>query len=84
MPPTHKSFKKEIIEQSCKKYTISAEAAKKLMEQEESKIMRSSHEKSIIQGKGKGPDKPASAEVSTSDKSSAGQAGEAKPEEPLI
>src|SRR3989344_3380836 len=84
LPATHGSFKEEIIEQSCKKYTISAEAAKKLMEQEESKIMRSSHEKSIIQGKGKGPDKPASAEVSTSDKSSAGQAGEAKPEEPLI
>src|SRR3989339_317318 len=75
MPPTHKSFKKEIIELSRKKYTISAEAAKKLMEQEESKIMRSSHEKSIIEGKGKGPDKPASAEGS----------GEAeKPEEPLI
>jgi hypothetical protein len=55
MPPTHKSFKKEIIEMSRKKYAVPAEAARKLMEQEESKIMRSSHEKSIIEGKGKGP-----------------------------
>jgi hypothetical protein len=69
MPPTHKSFKKEIVELSRKKYTISAEAAKKLMEQEESKIMRSSHEKSIIQGKGKGPQESKPSE---------------KPEEPLI
>jgi len=53
LPPNHKSFKDKIIEQSRKKYTISAEAAKKLMEKEESKIMRSSHEKSIIEGKGK-------------------------------
>jgi hypothetical protein len=36
---------------SREKYTISAEAAKELMQSEESKIMRSSHEKSIIQGK---------------------------------
>lgn len=78
MPATHKSFKKEIVELSRSKYTISAEAAKKLMEQEESKIMRSSHEKSIIEGKGKGP---ASAPQGGA---SAGEAGEAKPEEPLI
>jgi hypothetical protein len=71
MPATHKSFRKEIIELSREKYTISAEAAKELMQSEESKIMRSSHEKSIIEGKGKGP---ASAESS----------GETKPEEPLI
>ena len=70
MPPTHKSFKKEIIEQSREKYTISAEAAKELMASEESKIMRSSHEKSIIQGKGKGPEKVENTEE--------------KPEEPLI
>ena len=66
--------KKEIIEMSRKKYTISAEAAKELMQREESKIMRSSHEKSIIEGKGKGP---ASAEAP------AGKP-EVKPEEPLI
>jgi len=51
MPPTHKSFKDQIVALSRQKYAISADAAKNLMEQEESKIMRSSHEKSIIQGK---------------------------------
>ena len=75
MPPTHKSFKKEIIVQSRSKYTISAEAAKKLMEEEESKIMRSSHEKSIIEGKGK----PARHDAEAS-----GGGKEDKPEEPLI
>ena len=74
MPPTHKSFKNEIIELSRKKYTISDEAAKKLMEQEESKIMRSSHEKSIIEGKGKGPDKEPAVEKKPKEKG----------EEPLI
>jgi len=54
MPPTHKSFKQEIIDMSRAKYAVSAEAAQKLMQSEESKIMRSSHEKSIIQGTGKG------------------------------
>ena len=77
MPPTHESFKDEIIKRSRERYTISAEAAKDLMQSEESKIMRSSHEKSIIQGKGKGPSEPASAEGS-------GVAKEDKPEEPLI
>ena len=55
MPPTHRSFKDEIVALSREKYTISAESAKDLMAEEESKIMRSSHEKSIIEGKGKGP-----------------------------
>jgi len=53
LPSGHKSFKDKIIDQSRQKYTISAEAAKKLMEEEESKIMRSSHEKNIIEGKAK-------------------------------
>ena len=50
LAPAHQSFKKEIIKQSREKYTIDVEGAKKLMEEEESKIMRSSHEKSIIEG----------------------------------
>ena len=53
LPADHKSFKKDIINQSREKYTIPVEGAKKLMDEEESKIMRSSHEKSIIQGKKK-------------------------------
>ncbi len=56
LPSTHSSFKNEIIKQSREKYTIDVEGAKKLMDEEESKIIRSSHEKSIIEGKGKGKD----------------------------
>lgn len=54
LPPAHESFKDAIIKQSREKYTISVEGAQKLMEEEESKIMRSSHEKAIIEGKTKG------------------------------
>jgi hypothetical protein len=88
MPPTHKSFKDEIVKLCREKYAISADAAKELMEQEESKIMRSSHEKSIIQGKGKGPQASASAPGpagtpgAPADK--AGEVKEEKGEEPLI
>lgn len=80
LPPKHNSFKEEIVELSRKKYTIPAESAKKLMEEEESKIMRSSHEKAIIEGKPKDQD---SASASQGE-ASADKAGEAKPEEPLI
>jgi len=51
LPPTHRSFKKEIIEASRLKFTISAEAAKKLIAEEETTIFRSAQEKAIIEGK---------------------------------
>lgn len=49
-PSPHRSFKKEIIEFSRKKYTISADAAKKLIQEEEATILRSASEKAIIEG----------------------------------
>src|SRR3989344_2393717 len=58
LPAAHESFKERIVEQSRARYTISADEGKKLMEEEESKIIRSSHEKSIIEGKGKGQAAP--------------------------
>jgi hypothetical protein len=83
LPPSHKSFKDEIIKLSREKYTISAEAARELMEREESKIMRSSHEKSIIEGK------PARHDAEASGGGKGPETEEApkpqdKPEEPLI
>ncbi len=54
LPPAHESFKEEIIRRSRAKYTVAVGATKKLMEEEESKIIRSSHEKSIIEHKGRG------------------------------
>ncbi len=54
LPATHSSNKAKIIEASRQKYTISADAAKKLIQEEESTILRSAQEKAIIEGKGRG------------------------------
>ncbi|MGC9968876.1 MAG: type IV secretion system DNA-binding domain-containing protein [Minisyncoccia bacterium] len=54
LPATHRSFRKEIIGQSREKYTIPADAAKKLIQEEESTILRSAQEKAIIEGKARG------------------------------
>jgi hypothetical protein len=51
LPPPHKSFREEIIAASRRKYTISADAAKKLIAEEEAMIFRSAQEKAIIEGK---------------------------------
>lgn len=50
-PPPHQSFKKQIIDFSRKMYSISAEAARKLIAEEEAKIYRSAEEKAIIEGR---------------------------------
>ncbi len=51
LPPTHPSFKDEIIKRSREKYSISADAAKKLIAEEEAGIWRSAQEKAAITGK---------------------------------
>ncbi len=51
LPPNHPSYREEIIELSRSKYTISADAAKKLIEEEEAQILRSAQEKAAIEGK---------------------------------
>jgi len=76
-PPPHPSYRKEIVEGSRQKYTISAEAAKKLMEEEETKIIRSVQEKSIIEGRGEKKEE-------SGEKSNHVEKSEDKPEEPLI
>lgn len=53
LPPTHPSYKEEIIEASRRKFAISKENAQKLIEEEESTIIRSAEEKAAISGKGK-------------------------------
>ncbi len=50
MPPAHPSYRKEIMEQSRKNYTITADAAKQLILEEEATIIRTAQEKSIIEG----------------------------------
>lgn len=51
LPPTHPSFKDEIIKRSREKYSISADAAKQLIAEEEAGIWRSAQEKAAISGK---------------------------------
>ena len=51
MPPPYRSNKEKIIGQSRAKYTIPVEAAKRLIEEEESTIIRSAQEKAMIEGK---------------------------------
>lgn len=51
LPATHPSFRERIIEASRAKYTIPADAAKKLIAEEESAIFRNAQEKAIIEGK---------------------------------
>ncbi len=50
MPAPHPSYRERIIEQSRAKYSITADAAKKLIKEEESSILRHSREKAIIEG----------------------------------
>jgi hypothetical protein len=50
LPSPHGSFKERIIEASRKKYSIPADAAKKLIAEEEAGIFRSAQEKAAITG----------------------------------
>ncbi|KKU15731.1 hypothetical protein A3D55_01565 [Candidatus Jorgensenbacteria bacterium RIFCSPHIGHO2_02_FULL_45_20] len=52
LSPNHVSFREKIIEASRIRYSIPADAAKKLIQEEESSIIRSAQEKAIIEGKG--------------------------------
>ena len=51
LTPPHRSYKQEILEASRRKYTIPADAAKKLIAEEEATIIRSGDEKTMITGK---------------------------------
>lgn len=50
LPPVHPSFKQQIIEASRRKYSVHVKEAQKLLEEEESTIIRSEEEKSKILG----------------------------------
>ena len=53
LPPTHPSYRKEIMEASRRKFSIPKDDAAKLIAEEEATIIRSAEEKAIIEGKGK-------------------------------
>jgi len=75
LPPTHPSYKKEIIDASRRQYAIPAGEAQKLIAAEEATIIRSAQEKAAITGNKKDPE---SAEESSSNNK------EEKGGEPLI
>jgi hypothetical protein len=60
LPATHPSYREQVIEASRRKYAITADAAQKLIAEEESTIVRSAQEKAAITGSG-GYDKPGEA-----------------------
>jgi hypothetical protein len=53
LPPTHPSYRDEIIEASRRKYSIPKDDAAKLIAEEEATIIRSAEEKAIIEGRAK-------------------------------
>ena len=53
LPPTHPSYREEIIVASRRKYSIPKDDAAKLIAEEEATIIRSAEEKEIIEGKSK-------------------------------
>ena len=53
LPPTHPSYRDEIIEASRRKYSIPKDDATKLIAEEEATIIRSAEEKAIIEGRAK-------------------------------
>ncbi len=53
LPPTHPSYRNEIIDASRRKYASPVGEAQKLITEEESMIIRSAEEKVVIEGKGK-------------------------------
>ena len=59
LPPTHPSHREEIIAASRSKYSISKDDAQRLIQEEESTIIRSAEEKAMIEGKSKAPDEEA-------------------------
>ena len=57
LPPTHPSYRQEIIDASHRKYSIPKEDAAKLIAEEEATIIRSAEEKAIIEGRAKRKEK---------------------------
>ena len=53
LPPTHQSYRQEILDASRRKFSIPKDDAAKLIAEEEATIIRSAEEKAIIEGKGK-------------------------------
>jgi hypothetical protein len=86
LPPTHPSYRKQVIDASRRKYAILADEAQKLIAEEEATIIRSAQEKAAIMGN-KGKNEEENEEVESNEvnpkKDIPTQSGE-KGGEPLI
>ena len=71
LPPTHPSYREEIIEVSRQKYSIPKGDAAKLIAEEEATIIRSTEEKAIIEGRAKRKEREAKSAVGGSPDASA-------------
>jgi len=79
LPPTHPSYREEVIASSRMKYSIPKGDAAKLIAEEEATIIRSTEEKAIIEGKAKRNGKTENEEPADAESS-----GEAKEENAKI
>ena len=80
LPPTHPSYREEIIAASHRKYSIPKDAAAKLIAEEEATIIRSSEEKAIIESKARRKEK----EGHTNDEEEKPKAKASQEAEPMI
>lgn len=85
LPATHPSYKKEVIAASRRKFSISKDAAAKLIAEEEATIIRSAEEKAIIERKAKRKEEEAG-KVPVEDRGSTAEkpVGTSKEAEPMI
>ncbi|MFH1769312.1 MAG: type IV secretory system conjugative DNA transfer family protein [Parcubacteria group bacterium] len=67
MDPPHESFRQRILDASREKYAVPVDSAKKLMEEEESSIIRSAQEKAAITGSNKATKKGEEGDEDTAD-----------------
>ena len=67
LPPTHPSYREEIMEASRRKFSIPKGDAAKLIAEEEATIIRSAEEKAIIEGRAKRKAKEKGEPVDTED-----------------
>ena len=65
LPPTHPSYRQEIIDASRRKYSIPKGDAAKLIAEEEATIIRSAEEKAIIEGRAKRKEKEKGEKIET-------------------
>ncbi len=84
LPPTHPSYREEIIAASHEKYSIPKGDAQKLIAEEEATIIRSAEEKAIIEGKGKKKDNAETEEANEEGEKETANAKTSQEAEPMI